>query len=251
MDLKKKIAIIIGFCMVLSIGSFVIISKMFDRIEEQLIHKCTIEARTGARVMSEIMILMIDSGVLAEKDIFDTGYVKIPGTRPQKVRTGYDRVFDKYIQKIEDEFLEDTDVEYAVLSDKNGYVPTHNSKYSKQETKNYELDLHQSRSKRNFSNFPAIREALGYKGKGTIRLLYYRDTGEVMWNIGAPVYLRGRHWGSFLLGVSLDRINEIKNQMIILIITIMFVIFSLSLLAIISIMPRKMFLADLDDTPNY
>ncbi len=250
MDLKKKIMLILGFCVILLIGSYIIITKMFDRIEEQLMEKCSIEAMVGAKVMSEVMHFIVTAGILTEDDILDTSYVKIPGTKPQKYHTRYDRVFDRYMQEIQDEFLNDPDVEYAVLIDKNGYIPTHNSKYSQKETGNYKKDLVYSRSKRNFASYPAIKQALLYKGHGTKRLLYKRDTGETMWNIGAPVWFQGKHWGAFLIGVNLQRINTIKNQMLILIVTIMFVILSLTMLAILAVMPRKYFPSDLD-VPRY
>ncbi len=250
MDLKKKIMLILGFCVILCIGSYIIITKMFERIEDQLMEKCKIEATVGARVMSEVMSFIVTADILTREDILDTNYVKIPGTNPQKYHTRYDRVFDQYIQEIQDEFLNDPDVEYAVLIDKNGYIPTHNTKYSQKETGNYKRDLIYSRSKRNFANYPAIKQALIYKGPETVKLLYKRDTGEIMWNIGSPVWFQGKHWGAFLIGVNLQRINTIKNQMLILIITIMFVILSLTMLAILAVMPRKYFPSDLD-VPRY
>jgi hypothetical protein len=250
MKLKNKIMIVLGLCFSLCIGSYFIITKMFENLEKQLMEKCRIEALTGSRVMAELISFMITKNIINESDIFDTNYIEIPGTNPKKYHTKYDRLFDKYIQKIQDEFLLDPDVEYAVLVDKNGYVPTHNSKYSKPETNNYAIDLIYSRSKRNFSNYISIKKVLEYRGNDTIKVLYHRDTGEIIWNIGAPVKLRGKDWGSFVIGVSLKRMNEIKNQMLIMIVTIMFVILSLTLLALFAIIPKKL-LASEHDEPIY
>ncbi|MCG8697602.1 MAG: hypothetical protein MI922_06070 [Bacteroidales bacterium] len=205
---------------------------------------------TGAKVMQETLNLLHKAGALNKSDLFDQNYKKIKGTNPQKYSTKYDRVLDKHIQKILDQFLHDPDIEFAILIDKNGYVPTHNTKYSKPETKNYKVDLVNSRSKRIYIDYPGIRKALIYQGKETIKVLYHRDTGETMWNIAASLKIDGKHWGAFLIGVSLKRINEIKNQMLILIITIMFVILSLTLLAILAVIPRKIFPQDLD-VPRY
>ncbi|MCU0849106.1 MAG: HAMP domain-containing protein [Spirochaetes bacterium] len=241
MDLKKKIILIVSFCLFLCIGAFIIISSLFDNIERQLLEKCRIEAHIGAAVMTELMELMIQRNLLTENDIFDTNYVPIPGTRPTKYHTRYDLIFDQFIQKIEDEFLLDPDVVFSILIDKNGYVPTHNTRFSQSETKNYARDINFSRSKRNFADSPAIKTALLYRGEGTVKLYYVRDTGEMMWNIGAPVKVKGKHWGAFLIGVSLQRIEAIKNQMVILIITVMFVILSLTMLAILAVIPRKYF----------
>ena len=36
-------------------------------------------------------------------------------------------------------------------------------------------------------------------GKGYLRQIYQRDTGETMWDVSAPVYVRGQHWGGFVI----------------------------------------------------
>lgn len=250
MDLKKKILVIIGFCIILSSGSFIIINSMFSKIEDQLFQKCRMEALIGARVMSDMMEFMLMRKLLTEAEIMDTDYVRIPGSNPPKYSTRYDKVFDANIQRIEDEFLFDSDVNYAILIDRNGYVPTHNSKYSKPQGPDVKQNIMFSRSKRNFGTDSGIREALQYRGYGTVKMLYSRDTSETIWNIGAPVRVRGQHWGAFLIGVSLQRIEAIKNQMVILIVTLMFVILSLTMLAILAVIPRKYLPEDLN-TPKY
>jgi hypothetical protein len=60
-----------------------------------------------------------------------------------------------------------------------------------------------------------------------------------MWNIGAPVLLQGKYWGAYLIGISLQRIDIIKNQMIIIIVTIMIINLSFTLLIILAVIPRK------------
>ncbi len=239
MDLKKKLAVIIGLCLILSVGSIVIITKIFDKTEDQLLQKCQIEALVGAKVMNTFMELMIHANQLTVDQIMDTSYVPIEGTNPPKFRTKYDAVFDNTIQKFEDEFLNDEDVVFSILIDKNGYVPTHNSKYSRPLGPDNNKNLFYSRSKRNFADKPEIKQVLQYRGEGTVRFFYERDTGESMWNIGAPVRLRGNHWGAYLVGISLHRIDIIKNQMVILTVTIMIIILSFTLLIILAVIPQK------------
>jgi len=245
MNLKTKIAIIFSVCILANLGAYFIISTMTSKLENQLFEKCRIEARTGARVMSEIMEMFVSEKILSEKQIFDVKYIKITDSNPSKYHTSYDKIFDKYIQKIEDEFLQDPDVIYAVLIDKNGYVPTHNSKFSQKETGVKSKDLIYSRSKRNFSSYPGIRTALEYRGNDTIRSYYLRDTGEKMWNMGAPVWVRGKYWGAFVMGISLERLNSIQNQMIILIVTVMVIIMTITVLVFVAVLPRKLFAQDM------
>jgi len=249
MTLKNKILIILSLCLLLCVGAYFIISSTFTNFEKQLFEKCRIEALVGARVMSEMIEMMIDTGILTKEQVFDRNYIPIPNTNPQKFRTRYDAIFDRYIQKIQDEFLKDEDLEFAALVDINGYLPTHNSKYAKPETTDPVYNLKYSRSKRIFNDMVGINAAR-FIGPGTIKQLYNRDTGEIMWDIAAPVFVKGEHFGAFRVGVSLKRINELKNQMIIIVGMTILVILSITMLMLFLILPRKLYDTDLD-IPQY
>jgi hypothetical protein len=239
MSLRRKIILAITFSLISCFGAYLIISKIFSNLENQLYEKCRIEALTGARAMSEIMYFMNKSNMISKDDLFDTNYIEIPGTNPKKYHTRYDMVFDKWIQDIEDQFLQDSEVEFAIVMDKNGYVPTHNKKYSKPQANNYARDVMYSRTKRNFYEYEGIKRILSYDGDSAIKELYERDTGETLWNIGAPVRLYGKQWGSFIIGVNLTQIDSIKNQMLLLIIITMSIILVLTNLVIIAMLPRR------------
>lgn len=239
MSLRRKIILAIAFSLISCLGSYMIISKIFSNLENQLYEKCRIEAMTGARAMSEMMYYMIRQNMLTKDAIFDRNYVEIPGTNPKKYHTRYDIVFEKWIQGVLDQFLLDSDVEFAVLMDVNGYAPVHNTKYSLPQSGNYAKDVIYSRSKRLFSSFEGIKKILTYDGDSSIKALYQRDTGEIMWNVGAPVRLYGKQWGSFIVSVNLTQIDAIKDQMLALIIITMSVILILTNLVILAIIPRR------------
>ncbi|MBN2160435.1 MAG: hypothetical protein JW807_13660 [Spirochaetes bacterium] len=239
MSLRRKIILAITFSLMSCLGCYLILSKIFTNLENQLYEKSRIEALTGARAMSEIMYFMIKNNMIGKEAIFDTNYIEIPGTNPKKYHTRYDLIFDRWIQDVEDQFLLDEDVEFAVLMDKNGYVPTHNKKYSLPQTNNYARDVIYSRSKRNFYAYEGIKKILSYNGDSAVRELYNRDTGETLWNIAAPVRLYGQQWGSFIIGINLNRTETIKNQMLVLIIITMSVILVLTNLVILALIPRR------------
>ncbi len=239
MSLRRKIILAIAFSLMSCLGSYLIIYKIFNNLENQLYEKCRIEAMTGSRAMSEIMYFMIKNNMLTKEDIFDTNYIEIPGTNPKKYTTRFTAVFAKWIQGIEDQFLLDTEVDFAILMDKNGYVPIHNTKYSHPPTNNYARDVIYSRSQRNYSAYEGIKKILDYNGDSAIKELYKRDTGEMLWNIGAPVRLYGKQWGSFIVGVNLMNIDRIKNQMLVLIIITMTFILAVTNLIILMMIPRR------------
>ncbi|MCU0951514.1 MAG: methyl-accepting chemotaxis protein, partial [Burkholderiaceae bacterium] len=74
----------------------------------------------------------LDQGELGEADLFDTGYVKIAGTQPQQVRTRYIDFTDRVLPAFQEPMLElSTKVVFCAAVDRNGYLPTHNLKFSK------------------------------------------------------------------------------------------------------------------------
>ena len=80
----------------------------------------------------------------------------------------------------------------------NGYFPTHNRKFSKPMTGDYDVDLAQSRTKRIFDDRTGLR--CGKNTESFLLQTYKRDTGEVMHDLSAPIYVKGRHWGGFRIG---------------------------------------------------
>lgn len=239
MSLRRKIILAIAFSLISCLGSYLIISKIFSNLENQLYEKCRIEAMTGARAMSEMMYYMVKQNMLTKDAVFDTNYIEVPGSNPKKYHTRYDMVFEKWMQGILDQFLLDTDVEFSVLMDINGYAPVHNKKYSLPQSGNYAKDVLYSRSKRVYYAYEGIKRILAYDGDSSIKELYRRDTGEMIWNVGAPIRLYGKQWGSFIIGVNLVQIEAIKDQMLALIIITMSVILILTNLVILAIIPRR------------
>ena len=66
------------------------------------------------------------------------GYIGVPKDALEKVMkyyyaTTFDSDLDNAVLEIEDEFLKDPQIVFAALVDNNGYLPSHNSRYSKNE----------------------------------------------------------------------------------------------------------------------
>lgn len=148
----------------------------------------------------------VEKGIISEADLFDRNYIPIPNTNPQKFHTKYDSFTDKYIQNIEEEYLNKNPAfVFAVLNDDHGYIPTHNLKYSKPLTGNYEIDLVGNRTKRIFDDTTGLKAATN-KTKSYLLQSYRRDTGEIMHDMSAPVYVFGKHWGAVRIGFRLDKL---------------------------------------------
>ena len=141
----------------------------------------------------------INDGKMKDSDFFDTNYKAIEGTNPQKFSTKYDKFCDENLPSIQEAVLKlDKNIAYAIATDPNGYVATHNNKFAKALSGDYEKDLVASRSKRIFDDRTGSR-----CGNHTKRLLlqtYKRDTGEIMHDLSVPITVNGKHWGGFRIG---------------------------------------------------
>jgi len=152
-----------------------------------------------ARRVGEGFEQAIASGRISDQDLFDRNYQPIPNTDPQKVSTRFDKFTDEVLPAIQEPILElNPEVAYAGAVDENGYFPTHNRKFAKPLTGDYAKDLVNNRTKRIFSDRTGSR--CGAHTKSFLLQTYKRDTGEVMHDISAPIYINGRHWGGFRMG---------------------------------------------------
>jgi len=171
-------------------------------IEEEIQSKGRKSAAEGAAIISGILAEALKLGHLTRSQLFDTNYVPIQDTSPQKYTTAYDSYTDLKIQQPLDQFLLDDDqVVFAVLVDKNGYLPTHNTRYSNPLTGDPEKDKMGNRTKRIFNDPVGLAAAQNIEE--ILVQVYVRDTGEKMWDISAPVYVDGEHWGAFRVGYSM------------------------------------------------
>ncbi len=175
--------------------------QLRNTLEAGLQEKGKIKAANGARMMETVLEDALRRGLFSLEEIFDENYQPVPATNPQKYHTRYDSYLDETIRAQEDGFLADPQVVFAVLTDRNGYIPTHNSRYTQPLTGDIQQDRLTNRTKRLF-NDPVGLAAARNTGEILIQT-YNRDTGEKMWDISAPVTVAGRHWGAFRIGYTI------------------------------------------------
>ncbi|PKO16585.1 MAG: hypothetical protein CVU39_07120 [Chloroflexi bacterium HGW-Chloroflexi-10] len=211
-SLRRRATLLIISVMTVMLSVFFVYDIQAQRnvMEEALLAKGKSMATTGASAAQHILEDAIASGRLTEAEVFDTNYVPISGTNPQKYTTTYDAFTDENFQDIEDAYLKDLDVVFAAAVDINGYLPTHNSIFSKPLTGNTEKDTNDSRTKRIFNDPTGI--AAAQNTSEYLHQIYKRDTGETMWDISAPITVNGKHWGGFRIGFSLVRVSAQLQQ---------------------------------------
>ena len=143
--------------------------------------------------------MLLSSGRLSIGQLFDTFYIPIPNTDPQKYHTQYDKYSDQLLQIILDKYLEkDKNILFVVIVDVNGYLPTHNLKYSKSLTGDQKVDLLNNRTKRMFNDKTGL--AAARNTNPYLMQKYSRDTGETMIDLSVPIFIKDKHWGAIRFG---------------------------------------------------
>jgi HAMP domain-containing protein len=197
------------------VAAVVITARQTAQMEEMTLEKARVVAGLGARQFGDLFDGAIDSGQLTVNDVFDKAYVEIKGYnwgQQPKYHTRYDSFTDKAVLVFQDKFLESEDIAFAVGVDENGYLPTHNTRYQKQLTGDPQKDLTGNRTKRIFADSTGLPAAKNLEP--SLLQVYKRDTGETMWDVSSPIWVKGKHWGGFRVGVSMEKIDARKKALL-------------------------------------
>jgi HAMP domain-containing protein len=236
--MKVAIKVNLLLLVVIAAGSFYIIQQQKRSLEDQLLERGRIESLIGAKMVGRVLDEAIDNGVFSVKDAFDTDYVQIPGFNPPKYHTKYDSYLDKAVLGVEDEFLMDQSVVFAVAVDRNGYLPTHNTRFQQPITGDAQKDLVGNRTKRIFNDPVGI--AAARNTKEAFQQVYHRDTGEVMWDISSPIIVKGKHWGGFRIGFSLAKTRAAQARLQLTLLAIMGVLLAVSVFAVFVVVSQSL-----------
>lgn len=180
-----------------STESIFVEASVFNR--NSLINTMCQQAQAAAANVSSLFEQSILSKEISNQQLFDFNYQLLGNSVPAKFSSGFDQFTDRHLPNIQEPLLTQfTDIIYAGAVDINGYFPTHNKCFSKPLTGNPDIDIINNRTKRIFDDPTGSR-----CGKHTNKFLlqtYKRDTGEVMHDVSAPIYINGKHWGGFRIG---------------------------------------------------
>lgn len=215
--LSLKIALTLALLLLVltALAALVITSGQTRQMEELTLEKARVAAAIGARQYGDVFDAAIDSGLVTVNDVFDRAYVEIKGytwgSNP-KFHTRFDALTDKSVLVFQDKFLEYEDFLFAVGVDENGYLPTHNTRFQKPMTGDPTKDLAGNRTKRIFAD--PVGLAAAKNQEPSLLQVYRRDTGEVMWDVSSPILVKGKHWGGFRVGVSMERIDARKRSLL-------------------------------------
>ncbi len=159
--------------------------------------------RDVAAAISQAFEQAVDRGEISLADLFDRDYRPIPGTTPQQVRTRFTELTDRLLPPIQEPVLEfDPRVVFCAAVDVNGYLPTHNRKFSQpQRQGDTAWNTANCRNRRIFNDRVGL--SAGQSTKPFLLQTYRRDMGggvfALMKDCSAPIMVKGRHWGGVRL----------------------------------------------------
>lgn len=158
----------------------------------------------AAQTLSDEFTRAIEDRRITTAQLFDENYKPIEGSDPQQYMTDFVELTDRVVAPLIEAQLAVSDrIVFCAAVDRNGYLPTHNQKFSaKQRPGEADWNNANCRNRRIFNDRTGL--ACGQNKKPFLLQSYRRDMGNgqfvLMYDCSAPIRVNGRHWGGFRMG---------------------------------------------------
>jgi methyl-accepting chemotaxis protein len=151
-----------------------------------------------AAVVSRAFERAIDRGDITLAQLFSRAYQPIPGVRPEQMLAPFTRLTDRILPPIQEPIAAgDPRIVFCAAVDDNGYLPTHNKKFSQPPGADPVWNAANCRNRRIFGDRVGLAAARNQRPH--LVQTYRRDMGggkfALMKDASAPIVVRGRHWG--------------------------------------------------------
>lgn len=154
--------------------------------------------QSAAKRVSMALEQAIETGKISRAELFSREYTPIPNTNPEQVVAPFTRIFDDILPPIQEPALErDPKVVFCAAVDQNGYLPTHNKKFSQLQSTDPVWNTANCRNRRIFDDRVGLKA--GRNTEEFLLQVYRRDMGGgnfvMMKDLSAPIVVDGTHWG--------------------------------------------------------
>lgn len=135
-------------------------------------------------------------------ELFDEDYQPIAGSDPVQYLTRFVALTDRVLPPVQEAALESGErVVFCMAVDRNGFLPTHNRRYSERQGSDPVWNAAHCRNRRIFNDRTGLRAA---RNEASFLLQSHRrDMGggafTLMQDVCSPITVRGRHWGALRL----------------------------------------------------
>ncbi len=159
----------------------------------------------GAARLSAALEQAVADGRITMAELFDEQYQPVPGSNPAQVTTRFVALTDALFPPVQEELLAfDRKVVFCAAVDRNGFLPTHNLKFSQPQGADPVWNAAHARNRRVFNDRTGL--AAGRNERRFLLQTYRRDMGGgqrvLMKDLSAPITVQGRHWGGLRLAYS-------------------------------------------------
>ena len=161
-----------------------------------------------AALISGIFAAAVRDRKISEADLFDERYVEIPQSDPKQHMTKFVGFTDQVLPPLQEPVLTlSRAVVFCAAIDRNGFIPTHNLKFSEQQKLGDPAwNAKHCRNRRIFDDRVGL--AAGQSQRPFLLQAYRRDMGNgefrMMKDVSAPITVNGRHWGGLRLAYLID-----------------------------------------------
>jgi len=157
-----------------------------------------------ARRIANAFETAIERGEVRLEQLMDENYREIPGTDPKQYLTNYVEFTDRVLPPIQDPIQKsDPRIVFCVAWARGGYLPTHNPNYRLPQRKDPVWNSANCRNRRLF-NDRAVKKVAA-NTRPFLLQTYRRDMGGgnfvLMKDLSSPIFISGRHWGAFRMGI--------------------------------------------------
>jgi methyl-accepting chemotaxis protein len=163
------------------------------------------DVQARAQKLSLALEQAVDTGEISLHSLFRTDYTPIAGSNPAQVMAAFTAITDRYFPPILEGALDlDPRVVFCAAVDQNGYLPTHNRKFSAKQSSDPVWNAANCRNRRIFDDRVGL--GAGRSKAPFLMQIYRRDMGggkfAMMKDVSAPIMVKGRHWGGLRLAYS-------------------------------------------------
>ncbi|MGH1369085.1 MAG: methyl-accepting chemotaxis protein [Maritimibacter sp.] len=144
----------------------------------------------------------IDAGQITLDQLMDRRYRPIEGSNPPQVMAPFTELTDQVFPLVQEAAARFApNVVFCAALDMNGYLPTHNQKFSQPQSADPVWNAAHCRNRRIFDDRVGLKA--GRNTEPFLLQVYRRDMGGgtfvMMKDLSAPIIVKGQHWGGLRL----------------------------------------------------
>jgi len=154
--------------------------------------------RQTAADISHAFAQAVEHGQITLADLFDEHYQPIANSQPLQHIARHSQFTDRILPAFQEPLADfDPRIIFACTTDRNGYIATHNTKFSATPTRDPVWNAGNCRNRRIYEDRVGV--ASGRNRDAFLLQIYRRDMGGgnhvLMKHVSCPITVGGRHWG--------------------------------------------------------